>query len=55
MSRISKQEIIIPTGVKVSQVGAVLTVVGPKGTVTKNFRDDIIITVTDKIVTLNVK
>ncbi len=55
MSRIGKQEILIPTGVKVSQSGIVLTVVGPKGTLKKNFKDDIIITITDKTVTLNVK
>ena len=34
--------------------GSVLTVVGPKGTLTKNFKDDIVITVADKI-TLNTK
>jgi len=55
MSRIGKQEINIPTGVKVSQNGAVLTVVGPKGTLTKTFRDDISITITDKVINLNVK
>lgn len=55
MSRIGKQEILIPEGVKISQAGAVLTVTGPKGTLTKNFRDDITITVADKMVTLNIK
>src|SRR5690349_16236173 len=52
MSKIGKQELEIPSGVKVSQDGAVFTVVGPKGTITKNFRDDVTITITDKLVTL---
>jgi len=55
MSRIGKQEILIPAGVKVTQNGNTITVVGPKGTLTKNFRDDITITITDKMVTLNIK
>lgn len=55
MSRIGKQEIIIPEGVKVSKNGTVLIVVGPKGTLTKNFKDDITITITDKAINLNVK
>ena len=55
MSRIGKQEILIPKGVKVSQNGALLTVVGPKGTLTKNFRDDITIVITETNVTLNIK
>lgn len=55
MSRIGKQEIIIMEGVKVNQSGLVLTVTGPKGTISKNFRDDITITITDKIITLNIK
>ena len=55
MSRIGKQKIIIPEGVKVSQNGAILSVVGLKGTLTKNFRDDITITITDKVINLNTK
>ena len=55
MSRIGKQEIVIPAGVKVTQSGATLTVVGPKGTLTKDFRDDITIAITDKVITLNIK
>jgi len=55
MSRIGKQEILIPAGVKVSLNGLTLTVVGPKGTLTKNFRDDITITVGDKVINLNIK
>jgi len=55
MSRIGKQEIQIPAGVKVTQSGDILTVAGPKGTVTKNFRDDIVITINDKVINLNIK
>ncbi len=55
MSRIGKQEIQIPAGVKVTQSGAVLAVVGPKGTLAKSFRDDIVITIADKLITLNIK
>jgi large subunit ribosomal protein L6 len=55
MSRIGKQEIAIPDGVKVNQNGAVFTVVGPKGTISKNFRDDVSITIADKSITLTIK
>jgi large subunit ribosomal protein L6 len=59
MSRIGKQEILIPVGVKVTQNvsagGNTVTVAGPKGTLSKIFRDDIAITITDKNVTLNIK
>ncbi|MFA6077015.1 MAG: 50S ribosomal protein L6 [Candidatus Paceibacterota bacterium] len=62
MSRIGKQEIQIPDGVKVSQNGLVLSVVGPKGTLSKTFRDDITITIADsakdgasKTINLNIK
>lgn len=55
MSRIGKQKIIVPEGVKVSQNGTVLTVGGPKGTLIKNFRDNITISIDDKIINLNIK
>lgn len=55
MSRIGKQEILIPVNVKVTKSGNVVTVVGPKGTISKTFRDDIVITMTDKSITLNIK
>ena len=55
MSRIGKQEIKIPAGVEVTKSGFILTVKGPKGTLTKNFRDDIDIKIADKKVNLNVK
>ncbi len=55
MSRIGKQEILIPKGVTVTKSGDVLTVVGPKGTISKTFRDDITINIADGVVTLNIK
>ena len=55
MSRIGKQEIVIPAGVEVTKNDTLLTVKGPKGTLTKIFRDDIEIKIADKIITLNIK
>src|SRR3989344_1476989 len=66
MSRIGKQEIAIPAGVKVTQSvssgGNVVTVTGPKGTLSKTFRDDITVAISDpakdgagKTVNLNIK
>lgn len=53
MSRIGKQQIQIPKGVEVTKNGGVLTVKGPKGTLTRTFRDDITITVGNGVVSLN--
>ena len=55
MSRIGKQEILIPKGVEVKKDGTVISVKGPKGTLTKIFRDDITITIADGKITLNPK
>ncbi len=55
MSRIGKQEIVIPAGVKVTQNGNDVTVAGPKGTLMRTFRDDISIAVSDTAVNLNIK
>jgi large subunit ribosomal protein L6 len=55
MSRIGKKEILIPKGVTVKQDGFILTVTGPKGTLTREFRDDISIEVTPESITLNPK
>ncbi len=59
MSRIGKQEILIPAGVKVtrseSSLGNIVTITGPKGTISKIFRDDITIAITDKTINLNIK
>jgi len=53
MSRIGKQEIQIPKGVEVVRDGSVLKVKGPKGTLSKIFRDDITINVSGSLITLN--
>ena len=55
MSRIGKQEILIPAGVEVTRDGASLIVKGPKGTLKKIFRDDIDIKIINKTITLNIK
>ncbi len=55
MSRIGKQEILIPAGVKVTQGGNNVTVAGPKGTLSRVFKDDVAITVSATAVTLNIK
>ena len=55
MSRIGKQEIQIPKGVEVTKSGDVLKVKGPKGTLSKTFRDDITINIAPGLVTLNIK
>ena len=54
MSRIGKQIIQIPEGVKVNYAHGTFTVTGPKGTLNKTFRNDITISVADTI-TLDVK
>lgn len=55
MSRIGKQEILIPDAVKVSLAGGVFTVVGPKGTLSKVFKDDVTVAIADKAITLSIK
>ena len=55
MSRIGKQEILIPNGIQITKSGEVLKVVGKNGTLTKIFRDDIDITIGDKTIILNIK
>ena len=55
MSRIGKQEIVIPQGVKASLSGSTFTVLGPKGTLSKNFRDDITITIGVGVINLGIK
>ena len=55
MSRIGKQEIKIPAGVKVTHTGGVVSVVGPKGTLSKVFKDDITVKIGDASVTLDIK
>ena len=55
MSRIGKQEILIPDGVTVTQSGEVITVKGKNGTLTKNFRNDIDIKIAANMITLDIK
>lgn len=55
MSRIGKQEIIIPKGVKVTRDGEVISVAGSKGTLNKIFRDDIDIAISEDKIVLNIK
>jgi large subunit ribosomal protein L6 len=55
MSRIGKKEILIPAGVKVTNKNGIFTVAGPKGTLSKIFRSDIVISATDKSVKLDIK
>ena len=52
MSRVGKQELNIPAGVTVTQAGGVITVTGPKGTLSKPLRDEIVVTVEADKVTL---
>jgi len=54
MSRIGKQEILIPGTVKVAQDGNVITVSGPKGAISKTFRNDVAIMIADGKITLSV-
>ena len=42
MSRLSKQPIAIPSGVEMAKNGDVITVKGPKGELSRSFKDDVI-------------
>ncbi len=55
MSRIGKQQIEIPKGVEVVKNGPTVTVSGPKGKISKDFRDDITIDIANGIISLNIK
>ncbi len=52
MSRIGKKIIAIPAGTEVTLVNGVLTVKGPQGTLSKNFKNDIEVTIENSQVTL---
>ena len=52
MSRVGKQNIIIPEKTEVSFKDGVLTVKGPKGEISRYFKDSVEITVADKSITL---
>lgn len=51
MSKIGKQQLEIPDKTEVTQSGALVTVKGPKGTLTREFKDTITITIDGKLVT----
>jgi len=52
MSRIGKKPITIPAGVDVKQEGNVITVKGPKGTLTREFRPEINIAIEGNQITV---
>src|SRR6185436_4932250 len=49
------QEISIPSGVEATISGNTFSVKGPKGSLSRVFRDDITIAINDKVITLNIK
>ncbi len=55
MSKIGKQIIAIPKGTEVTKTGGLITVKGPKGTLTREFRDEVMIVVEDGTVKLSLK
>ncbi|OGI64235.1 50S ribosomal protein L6 [Candidatus Nomurabacteria bacterium RIFCSPLOWO2_01_FULL_41_21] len=55
MSRIGKKEITIPKGVTVMKDGGSLKVTGPKGTLSKVFRDDVVFNIGADLITLSIK
>lgn len=55
MSRLGKKEIQIPKGVTVTQDNGTITVSGPKGKLSKIFRDDITVTIAGDTITLAIK
>lgn len=52
MSRLAKQPIEIPANTTVTRDGMAITVKGPKGELTRKFRDDVAIEIGDKEITL---
>jgi large subunit ribosomal protein L6 len=55
MSKIGKKEILVPDGVEVTRDGSTIKVKGPKGTLSKIFRDDINVNLGEKLITLDTK
>lgn len=51
MSRLGKIPVTIPSGVEVTFTDGVLTVKGPKGTLTRDIKDSVSVTVADGMVT----
>lgn len=52
MSRLGKQPVALPSGVTATLENGVLTIKGPKATLTREFRDDVEISVTGDTITL---
>jgi len=52
MSRVGKQNIIIPEKTEVTLKDGVLTVKGPKGEISRYFKENVEITIADKAITL---
>lgn len=52
MSRIGRKAIAIPSGVEVNMDGQIVTVKGPKGTLTKEFRPEIAILVEENTISV---
>lgn len=55
MSRVGKQTIIIPAGTEVKLSGDTFSVKGPKGSLSRVFRDEIIFNINDKEITFTPK
>lgn len=54
MSRIGKKPVIIPSGVKAELKGSLLTVTGPKGTLSQEVHPKVTLTVSDKEILVKV-
>ena len=52
MSRIGNKPITVPSGVEVKIDGQIITVKGPKGTLTREFDKNVIVTLEDNIITV---
>ncbi len=55
MSRVGKQHLQIPSGTTVTTSGTMYTVTGPKGTLSRDFRDTIVIKMENNEITLEPK
>lgn len=53
MSRIGRKPITVPSGVEIKQEGNVITVKGPKGTLTREFRPEISIEIDGNIINVS--
>ncbi len=53
MSRLGKIPVTIPAGVEVTQADTVLTVKGPKGTLTREIKKDVLVNIEDGMITLD--